>query len=335
MNVSASSASASSTLALLDVPAVAPAGPDTPVGFVGLGVMGGGMARCLLRKGFRLSVHNRDMARAKALEPLGAFAGTLEQLAGRSQVIVLSLPDTPDVESVLFGEEGLAGRLQAGCCVIDTSTIAADGARRIAARLAERGIAFLDAPISGGQQAAEEGSLSCMVGGPRQAFDACQAVLAAFASKLAYMGGSGSGQVTKACNQVAVSAALLGVSEALALAQRQGVDPAQVREVLLGGAARSFSLEKHGQRIIDGSFTPGFRAVLMRKDLHLALDNGRRSGNFMPVTSTVAQLLDVLCNQGNGELDWCALGRLVAEMSGIDGGRGDGAADLNAEKSPK
>ncbi|MFD4837428.1 NAD(P)-dependent oxidoreductase [Achromobacter sp. NPDC058515] len=296
--------------------AIAQAGVHTPVGFVGLGVMGLGMAGCLLRKGFPLSVHNLHPEKTAALRAAGAFAGTLAQLGERSRVVVLSLPDTAAVEEVLFGSEGLASTLQAGACVIDTSTISADAARRIADRLAAQGIAFLDAPVSGGQQGAADGTLSCMVGGDFQAFEACSSVFSALTSRAVYMGAAGTGQVTKSCNQIAVSAALLGVAEALALAARQGVDPARVREVLLGGAAQSFSLEKHGPRILAGNFQPGFRAALMRKDLRLALDSGREGGVFMPVAGLAAQLLDILCNRDEGNLDWCALGGLVAELSG-------------------
>lgn len=287
-----------------------------PVGFVGLGVMGLGMAGCLLRKGFPLSVHNLHPERTAALCAAGAFAGTLAQVGERSSIVVLSLPDTAAVDDVLFGAAGLASTLPAGSCVIDTSTISADATRRIAKRLGEQGISLLDAPVSGGQQGAADGTLSCMVGGDFQAFQACSSVLAAFTSRAVYMGDSGTGQVTKSCNQIAVSAALLGVAEALALAVRQGVDPARVREVLMGGAAQSFSLDKHGPRIIAGSFKPGFRAALMRKDLRLALDSGREGGVFMPVAGTAAQLLDILCNRDEGDLDWCALGGLVAALSG-------------------
>lgn len=296
--------------------AIATADARTPVGFVGLGVMGLGMAGCLLRKGFPLSVHNLHPERTMALCQAGAYAGTLAQVGERSRVVVLSLPDTAAVDDVLFGAAELASTLPAGACVIDTSTISADATRRIAKRLGEQGIAFLDAPVSGGQQGAADGALSCMVGGDFQAFQACTSVFAAFTSRAIHMGASGTGQVTKSCNQIAVSAALLGVAEALALAVRQGVDPAQVREALLGGAARSFSLEKHGPRIIEGDFQPGFRATLMRKDLRLALDSGREGGVFMPVAATAAQLLDILCNREDGDLDWCALGGLVAELSG-------------------
>ncbi|QVQ26424.1 NAD(P)-dependent oxidoreductase [Achromobacter deleyi] len=293
----------------------------TPVGFVGLGVMGLGMAGCLLRKGFPLSVHNLHPERTAALCAAGAFAGTLAQVGERSRIVVLSLPDTAAVDDVLFGSAGLASTLPAGSCVIDTSTISADATRRIAKRLGDQGIAFLDAPVSGGQQGAADGTLSCMVGGDFQAFQTCAGVLAAFTSRAIYMGASGTGQVTKSCNQIAVSAALLGVAEALALATRQGVDPAQVREVLLGGAAQSFSLEKHGPRIIAGNFQPGFRATLMRKDLRLALDSGREGGVFMPVAGMAAQLLDILCNRDEGDLDWCALGGLVSELSGAANNR--------------
>ncbi len=155
-----------------------------------------------------------------------------------------------------------------------------------------------------------------MVGGSADAFAACAPVLAAFTARAVHVGGPGTGQVTKACNQVAVSGALLGVAEALALAVRQGVDPAVVRQVLLGGSAHSFSLDKHGQRIVEGAHAPGFRARLMRKDLRLALDDGRDAGVFMPATGLAAHLLDVLCNSGRGDLDWSALGALVAELSG-------------------
>lgn len=295
---------------------MAHADTSTPVGVVGLGVMGLGMAGCLLRAGFALTVHNLHPERTAALCAAGAFGGTLAQVGERSRVVVLSLPDTAAVDDVLFGAAGLASTLPAGACIIDTSTISADATRRIAKRLQAQGIAFLDAPVSGGQQGAADGTLSCMVGGDPQAYQACSAVFAAFTSNAVYMGASGTGQVTKSCNQVAVSAALLGVAEALALAVRQGVDPAQVREVLLGGAARSFSLEKHGPRIIAGNFQPGFRAALMRKDLRLALDSGREGSVFMPVAGMAAQLLDVLCNRNEGDLDWCALGGLVAELSG-------------------
>jgi 2-hydroxy-3-oxopropionate reductase len=289
---------------------------STPIGFVGLGLMGAGMARCLRRKGFALTVYNRDPAKAEPLRAAGASVGTLAEVGQTSRVVVVCVSDTAAAEAVLFGPEGLASTLQPGACVIDASTLSADGARRFAAQLAQQGIAYLDAPVSGGQQGAEEGTLVCMVGGDAQAFAACQAVFAAFAARAVHMGPAGNGQVTKACNQVAVTAAMLGVAESMALAQRQGVDPARVREVLLGGTAKSLALERFAPRMISGDHKPGFRAVLMRKDLRLALDSGREGGSYMPVAALAAQLLDVVVNRGEGDLDWSVLGKLFAEWSG-------------------
>lgn len=290
---------------------------ETPLGIVGLGVMGTGIAGCLRRAGFPLFVDQRNPDRAQVMVDQGARALPLQYIGRSARVILLSLPDTTAVEAVLFGSNGLVSTLVPGSVVVDTSTIAAEGARRFAGLLQPHGVAFLDAPVSGGKQAAEQGTLVCMVGGDRQAYDACAPIFAAFATKAVLVGGAGAGQVTKACNQVAVAGALMGVAEALALASKQGVDVALVREVLLGGAAQSFSLDKHGPRIIDRAFEPGFRAVLMRKDLRLALDNGRDGEVYMPVTAIAAQLLDVLCNSDRGQLDWSALGGLVSELSGV------------------
>jgi 2-hydroxy-3-oxopropionate reductase len=289
---------------------------STRLGFVGLGVMGAGMARRLQSRGFALTVHNRDMSKAEILRAAGAAVGSLADVGRQSDVVLLCVSDDAACEAVLFGPDGLAAQLRPGACVIDCSTISADGARRFARQLADQGVAYLDAPVSGGQQGAEQGTLVCMVGGSAQAFEACESVFAAIATNVVYMGESGNGQVTKACNQVAVAAAMLGVAESMALARRQGVDPARVREVLLGGAAKSVAMERFAPRMISGDHAPGFRAVLMRKDLRLALDNGRAGGSFMPVAALASQLLDVLVNQGRGELDWNVLGALFAELSG-------------------
>lgn len=295
---------------------VAPVDLSTPLGFVGLGVMGAGMARRLRLGGFALTVYNRDASKAEALCSAGAVVGTLEDVGRNARVVLMCVSDTAASEAVLFGPGGLAGTLQPGACVIDCGTIAADGARRFAHLLAQQGIAYLDAPVSGGQQGAQDGTLACMVGGDAQAFEACQPVFACIAARAVHMGAAGNGQVTKACNQVAVAAAMLGVAESMALARRQGVDPALVRDVLLSGTARSVAMERFAPRIIDGDHRPGFRAVLMRKDLRLALENGRSGGSFMPVAALASQLLDVLVNQDRGDLDWSVLGALFAELSG-------------------
>ena len=283
------------------------------IGFIGLGIMGRGMAASLLRGGHEVVVHNRSRDAEAALAAAGARrAATPAELGGMVRVVMLCLSDTAAVESVLFGPWGLASALPAGSCVIDTSTISASATRHHARRLAEQGVALLDAPVSGGQQAAEQGALSCMVGAAQEDFDACLPYLQAIASRVVRVGGNGAGQVAKACNQVAVSAVMLGVAEAFSLARSSGVDPAAVREALLGGAARSAILEKNALRLLQDDFKPGFRAGLMRKDLRLAMDAARDAGACLPVAATTLQWLEALCNTGHADDDWSAVGRLVA-----------------------
>ncbi|RYF18994.1 MAG: NAD(P)-dependent oxidoreductase [Comamonadaceae bacterium] len=289
-------------------------GKDTPVGFIGLGVMGAGMAHCLLRQGFALHVYGR---RAEATQPFvaaGARAAATPAALGRAcRLVVLCLSDDAAVEDVLFGREGLAEGLAADSCVIDTSTIAASSARAFGERLRQRGVQFLDAPISGGQQGAETGTLNTMVGGPADVLEACRPVLSAFCKTITHVGAVGAGQTVKACNQVAVAGALLGVADAIALAKSQGVDPAVMRDVLLNGTARSFVLEKHGQRVIAGDFKPGFRVNLMRKDLRIALKTAKDAGAALAGAPVAEALLDELVRDGRGELDWAVLGLRVQE----------------------
>jgi 2-hydroxy-3-oxopropionate reductase len=288
------------------------------VGFIGLGSMGAGMAACLLRAGHSLHIHARRPEAARPLLDVGAaLAGTPAELGRCCDLVILSLPDASAVEAVLFGDHGLADGLPTGAIVVDTSTIAATSAQKIGVRLQERGIALLDAPVSGGQQGAESGTLSCMVGGDAAVLDACRDTLAVFCKTITHVGALGAGQTVKACNQVAVAGALLGVADAIALARSQGVDPAVMRDVLLGGAARSFSLEKHAPRIVSGEFKPGFRARLMRKDLRIALDTARASQAVLPTAQLAEQLLDALCEGGRADWDWCALALQVQQLSGM------------------
>lgn len=289
--------------------------PDMPVGFIGLGVMGGGMAHCLLRAGHRLHVQARRDEAAQPLVAAGAVREASPAALGRAcRLVFLCLSDDAAVEEVLFGPEGLAQGLAAGSIVVDTSTIAATSARMFAQRLAQGGVTLLDAPVSGGQAGAESGTLACMVGGPAEAVDACRPVLAAFCKSVTHVGATGAGQTVKACNQVAVAACMVGVAEAIALARAQGVDPAVMRDVLLAGTARSFALEKHGPRIIAGESRPGFRARLMRKDLRIALDTARAAGAALPGTQVAETLVGQLCDTGRGEWDWCAVGQLLQEQ---------------------
>lgn len=294
-------------------------GPQSRIGFVGLGVMGGGMAHCLLRKGFqRLQVFTRKPAAAQPFVAAGAHAAASPSALGKDcELVFLSLPDAAAVEDVLFGADGLAAALPPGSVVVDTSTIAASSARAFGERLRERGVWLLDAPVSGGQQGAADGTLGCMAGGPADIVDACREVMGAFCKTITHVGALGAGQTVKACNQVAVAGALLGVADAVALAKAQGVDPEVMREVLLGGTARSFSLEKHGPRIIANSYTPGFRARLMRKDLRLALDTAKANGAALPMAALAEKLLDAMCEDGRADWDWCALALEVQRLGGM------------------
>lgn len=289
-------------------------GKDTPVGFVGLGVMGAGMAHCLLRQGFALHVYGRRPEAARPFVAAGAQAAATPAALGRAcRLVILCLSDDAAVDEVLFGRDGLAGGLAAGSCVVDTSTIAASSARAFGERLQGRGVQFLDAPISGGQQGAETGTLNTMVGGPAEVLEACRPVLSAFCKTITHVGAVGAGQTVKACNQVAVAGALLGVADAIALAKSQGVDPAVMRDVLLNGTARSFVLEKHGQRVIAGDFKPGFRVNLMRKDLRIALQTAQDAGAALAGAPVAEALLDELVRDGRGELDWSVMGLRVQE----------------------
>jgi 2-hydroxy-3-oxopropionate reductase len=287
---------------------------ESRVGFIGLGVMGTGMARCLLQRGQPLHVYARNAQAAQALVAQGAVDAVSPAALGREcELVFLCVSDAAAVESVLFGENGLAAGLRPGSCVVDHSTIAAASARAFGERLRGQGVTFLDAPVSGGQAGAEAGTLACMIGGETEAVDACREVMSAFCKAVTHVGALGAGQTVKACNQVAVAGAMLGVADAIALAQAQGVDPAVMRDVLLGGTARSFALEKHGPRIIAGEFNPGFRARLMRKDLRIALDTARSAGAVLPGATVAEQLVNELCETGRAEADWCAVGQLVRE----------------------
>ncbi len=279
----------------------------TRIGMVGLGVMGAGIAANLQAGGFALSVFARDAAQARPCEQRGAMrVDALPRLAAGCETVVLCVSDTAAVEQVLFGEQGLASGAGALRHVIDTSTIAADAARRFAARLAAQGVALLDAPVSGGQKGAADGTLACMVGGTQEAFDACLPVLQAFAKSITRVGESGAGQICKACNQIGVLANMLGVAEIVAVCEANGVDSQVVRSVLLGGTSRSTVLEVHALRLIARNFAPGFRAELMLKDLRLAQALQQASGVEPRVTALAEPLLARLVEAGEGGRDWTA-----------------------------
>jgi 2-hydroxy-3-oxopropionate reductase len=276
----------------------------TRVGFVGLGLMGLPMARNLLKAGYALTVHNRTAAKARPLVEAGARqAESPADVARASDVVISMVTDSPDVEAVVDGESGLLAGAAAGMVWIDMSTIDPETTRRLGAAAAARGVESLDAPVSGGPPGAEAGTLSIMVGGTREVFEGCLPVLQAMGKTIVYMGDLGAGQVTKACNQVVIAATLAGIAEALVMGARAGVDPARIREALMGGYANSRLLEVHGERMIRHAFDPGFFVRLHNKDLHIVLNMARSLAVATPVAGLVAQHFNALVADGDGELD--------------------------------
>lgn len=284
------------------------------IGFVGLGAMGAGMAQNLLDKGFALHVHARRATVLHEWQARGAqTASSPAELGRRCDAVVLCVSDAAAVREVLFGSDGLAQAAGPLRYVIDTSTIGADDARDCAARLAVQGIAFLDAPVSGGPQGAAQGTLACMVGGEAQAFEACRPVLAAFSRRVTHLGASGAGQVCKACNQIGVLANLLGVAEIVNLCRRSGLDPQRVRSVLLDSSSSSQVLQGHALRLIEGDFSARFRADLMLKDVRLVRALEQACGVDGRVTGITEPLLAQLVDAGLGSQDWTAIGQLVQD----------------------
>ncbi|MBY0576813.1 MAG: NAD(P)-dependent oxidoreductase [Gallionellaceae bacterium] len=291
---------------------------STPIGFIGLGVIGGAMATNLLKAGYKVMVHNKSKGKVDELTRIGAVDGTSSvNVARNSKVIFICVPDTPDVERVLFGDEGIVHGIERGSVVIDCSTISATATVEFSARLKTVGVEMLDSPVSGGLKGAQDGTLSCMIGGDPSVVEACMPLFRAVGKTFTHVGANGAGQACKACNQMVLVGTLMAVSEAFALAGKMNIDPQRVREALLGGSAQSFVLANHGKKLLDGALTPGFRGKLMLKDIKLALGAGRDTGSFMPVTALGAQMLAALCNTGRGELDSAALGLLFRELSGL------------------
>src|SRR5688500_5638823 len=264
------------------------------VGFIGLGVMGRPMTRNLLKHGFAVVVHSRSRGPVDEMVSAGAVAAaTPAAAAGRVTRIITMLPDGPDVERVLAGPDGVFTSLQPGAVSVDMSTIAPMIARRLAAEAKARGASMLDAPVSGGEIGAIDGTLSIMVGGEASALEAVRPVLEAMGNpeRIIHLGDAGAGQICKACNQLVIGGTLAAVGEACALARKSGVDPAKVRAALLGGFAASRVLEVHGDRLLQKNFKPGFPARLYRKDLRIVLDAVNEARVPAPVTAIVQQLL--------------------------------------------
>jgi 2-hydroxy-3-oxopropionate reductase len=285
------------------------------IGFIGLGVMGTPMAGHLVAAGHTLFVHTRSQVPA-AIAQAGATVCTSAQgVAQRAEVVFLMLPDTPDVEKVLFAPEGVASGLVAGKAVVDCSSIDPIATRAFAQRVAGLGCDYLDAPVSGGEVGARAGSLGIMVGGTDAAFERVRPLLATFGKNITHVGAVGDGQVAKVANQMIVALNIGAVAEALVFASRAGADPARVRQALLGGFASSRVLEVHGERMLKRTFEPGFRIALHQKDLALALQGARSLGVALPQTAVAAQLMQSCGALGLAQADHAALVRALETLA--------------------
>lgn len=290
------------------------------IGFIGLGLMGRPMATNLLKAGYPLIVNSRSQGPVDDLVAAGAVrAATPADVARQATRIITMVPDGPDVEIVLDGPTGVFTAMQPGTIVIDMSSIAPGVARRLAARAAALGGSMLDAPVSGGEIGAVDGTLSIMVGGDQQAFDTAKPILDVMGNpeKVVYIGEAGAGQLCKLCNQMVIGGTLAVVAEALALAMKAGVDPSRVREALMGGFAASRVLEVHGNRAIQRTFKPGFKTHLYAKDMRNVVSTLAEHHTPAPVTAIVQQLLHATMAAGKGELDNSVMATVTFEMAGL------------------
>ncbi|MGH3442372.1 MAG: NAD(P)-dependent oxidoreductase [Nitriliruptorales bacterium] len=288
------------------------------VGFIGLGIMGRGMAANLLGAGFDVTVWNRTRDRMEPLLAQGAApADDPARLAGAVDVVVICVSDSPDVEEIVLGEGGVLAGAREGSLVVDMSTISPDATRRLAERLAERGIGMVDAPVSGGSEGAERGTLSIMVGGEAADVARAMPLLEAMGSTVTHVGGHGAGQAAKLCNQILVVVTMLGVSEALVFAAAHGLDLERTLEAVSGGAAGSWMLSNRGPQVLAGDWRPGFTIDLQQKDLRLVLDAADEQGVPAIATGLVFQLYRTLQAAGLGDEGNHALVKAVERLAGV------------------
>ena len=291
------------------------------IGFIGLGLMGRPMAKNLLKAGYPLVVHSRSQGPVDDVVAAGAGRATSPaDVARRASRIITMLPDSPDVERVLEGQDGVFGAIQRGTILMDMSSIAPGVARRLAARANELGATMLDAPVSGGDIGAINGTLSIMVGGDAQAFATVKPILDVMGNpeRVVLIGAAGAGQLCKLCNQMVIGGTLGVVAEAFALARKAGVDAAKVREALLGGFAQSRVLDVHGERVLKGNYKPGFRTNLYAKDLRNVVATLAEYDTPAPISALVQQLVHATMAAGRGEEDNSVMARTVLELAGVD-----------------
>jgi len=291
-------------------------GEKANIGFVGLGIMGKPMVRNLLKAGYIPQVYNRSQAAVGELVAEGASAASSpKNVAEQSDIVITMLPDSPDVEAVVLGSDGVLEGSKEGLLLIDMSTISPVVTRTIAAELVSSGVRMLDAPVSGGDKGAIAGTLSIMVGGEAEDFERALPIFEAMGKTIRHCGPVGSGQVVKACNQIVVALVIEAVSEALVLGSKAGVSPEVILQVLGGGLAQNRVMDLRGPTMISHDFTPGFKARLHRKDMKIILETAREFGVALPVSALVDQMFSGLVANGKGDLDHSALLTIIEEMS--------------------
>jgi 2-hydroxy-3-oxopropionate reductase len=291
--------------------------PDQPtVGFIGLGIMGEPMALNLLRAGYPLVVHNRTRAKEEPVVSEGASAaGSPREVASQAEVVITMLADSPDVEAVYLGDDGVIAGARRGQLLIDMSSIAPAVARKVSSAARQVGADALDAPVSGGDVGARDGTLSIMVGGSSEGFERARPLFEVLGKTVVHMGEAGAGQTAKACNQILVAVTIEAVSEALVLASKAGVDPERLLDVLSGGLAGNKVMEVRRRNFLEHDFTPGFKLALHHKDLGIALRTARELDVYVPTTALVDQMLASLEANGDGALDHSALLKVIEQAS--------------------
>lgn len=286
------------------------------IGFIGLGVMGQPMAGHLIDAGHEVFLHRVKPASEHLVEKGGTPLGSAREVAEASQTIILMVPDTPDVEAVLFGEDGVADGLSPGKMVIDMSSISPVSTKTFAERIEETGCSYIDAPVSGGEAGAKNAALTIMVGASNEAFKNAEPLFEIMGKTITHVGPVGDGQTAKVANQIIVGLTIEAVAEGLLFARKAGADPAKVREALMGGFAGSTIMKMHGERMIEGAFDPGFRIRLHRKDMALAVESARQLELALPNAAAVEQLMNAAIARGDGERDHSALYLTLEAMAG-------------------
>jgi 2-hydroxy-3-oxopropionate reductase len=288
------------------------------VGYIGLGLMGKSIARNILKAGFPLTVHNRSIPAVEELVSEGArSASSPSEVASQVDVVFTNLPDQPDVEKVLLGENGISSGAHLGLIWVDNSTIKPAAARSLSEKLSRFGVVSLDAPVSGGDVGARAGTLAIMVGGPAEVLDKVMPVLLVMGRTITHVGDAGAGQVAKAANQIMVAAQMVAMGELLIFSQKAGVDPRKVVEAIKGGAAQCWTLDVKPPRLFSGDRNPGFKSRMMSKDLNIILETAREYGIPLPSAALDAQLYSAMLQNGMGDLDNSAVITVLESMAGI------------------